>query len=170
MVMCVPLLVLALAQAPASPTALLAETRAQLDAPQTPERMQRIETLLAELRRLEDFMPEKRILDTRFGLHTEMLERYRASGELARLRPHADWLVRFEHYAHAFHRTESLDDNEQRAAQAPLELLRAMRKRHGAAFLRERVRWRPGMSRVWLRELRDVHDGLRHMFIPPLLP
>ena len=116
-----------------------AEARAQLDAPQTPERMERIETLLRELRRLEDFMPDKRILDTRFGLHTEMLERYRTSGELARLRPHADWLVRFEHYAHAFHRTEALEDNDQRAEQAPLDLLRAIRKRHGAAFLAARL-------------------------------
>src|SRR5688572_30737039 len=139
--MCVSLLVLALAQVqtPASVPGLLAEARVLLDAPQTPERMQRIEVLLAELRRLEDFMPDKRILDTRFGLHTEMLERYRATGDSVSLRKHAEWLVAFEHLAHAFHRIEALEDNEQRATQPPLELLRAMRKRHGAAFLAARL-------------------------------
>ena len=139
--MCVPLLILALAQAqtPTSVPGLLAEARVQLDAPQTPERMQRIEALLAELRRLEDFMPDKRILDTRFGLHSEMLERYRALGDLVALRRHAEWLVASEHLAHAFHRTESLDNNEQRSEQAPLDLLRAIRKRHGAAFLAARL-------------------------------
>jgi hypothetical protein len=139
LVTCVCLFVLALSQAPASPPALMAEVRVLLDAPQTPERMQRIEALLTELRRLEDFRPDKRILDTRFGLHTEMLERYRASGDLVSLRRHAEWLVAFEHLAHAFHRTEALDDNEQRAEQAPLDLLRAIRKRHGAAFLAARL-------------------------------
>ena len=126
--------VLALAQQPTQPTALMAEVRVLLDAPQTRDRMQRVEQLLAELRRLEDHMPDKAILDVRFGLHTEMLERYRAAGELTNLRRHADWLVAFEHLVHA------VEQPDMPGPRPPdIAYLRAIRKRHGAAFLAARL-------------------------------
>ncbi len=144
MVMCVPVLVFAwtLAQTSQSPKVLMAEVRTQLDAPQTPERMQRIEVLLTELRRIEDFRPDKRMLDTRFGLHTEMLERYRATGDLARLRPHAEWLVSFEHFVHAIDEpgpSGSLETNLDGPRPTEVTYLRAIRKRHAAAFLAARI-------------------------------
>jgi hypothetical protein len=133
------LLVFALPQAPASVPTLLAEVRILLDAPQTPDRMQRIEVLLTEARRLDDYRPDLRTLDTRFGLHTEMLERYRAAGDLVNLRRHADWLVAFEHMVHAFHQPDMPSARPSAQTLPNIDHLRAIRARHGAAFLAARI-------------------------------
>jgi len=134
--------VLAIVQVPASPKVLLAEAQALLDAPETPARMRRVEAILTELRRLEDFDPDKSTLDTRFGMHTEMLERYRTAGDLTRLRPHAEWLVALEHRAHAFQEpgpVGSLDADKGSPRPLDVAYLRAIRKRHGFAFLAARI-------------------------------
>jgi len=127
----------AAAGTPAQLPPLLAKVRAELDEPQTPERMQRIEGLLTELRRLEGYRPQLWWLDGRFSLHTEMLERYRALGDLTNLRRHAEWMVSLEHLVHDWPPTQNTFYLERPGSE--IDLIQVVRMRHGAAFLAARL-------------------------------
>ena len=139
MLVCATLFAMVLLQAPPRPAEILAEVRTLLDAPQTPERMQRIDALLQQVKYLEDTRPELPLLDTRFGMHTEMLDRYRAAGDWAGVRRHAEWLVAFEHGVGVLGQQE-MPVARPRAREMPnYEYRREVRARHAAAFLTARL-------------------------------
>lgn len=92
---------------------MLAEARTLLDAPSTPERMQRIEALLKRVALYEGLLPDLPTLEKRIALHTDVLERFRAAGDAAGVRRQAEWIVAAEHLAHAFNDPEMPDDRPQ---------------------------------------------------------
>ena len=144
--MCATNMAIALQQATPRPAEILTEVRALLDAPQTPEPMARIDALLQQVRLLEDSRPELPLLDVRFGMHTEMLDRYRAAGDWADVRRHAEWLVAFEHGVGVLGQQE-MPVARPRAREMPnYEYRREVRARHAAAFLTARLIWR---TRCW---------------------
>ena len=139
MAVCLTCVTLVVLQAAPRPAEVLTDIRVLLEAPQTPERLQRIDVLLQQINHLEGSKPDPTILDARFGMHAQMLERYRAAGDLAGVRRHAEWLVASEHLVHAFQEPATPDGRPRAREARDTGYIREVRRRHGAAFLAARL-------------------------------